>query len=90
MIENDLNKGIAELNKNVETLNRRLGGSWTHLWRGILSGFGYVFGALIAVLIIGWILNIVGIIPAFRSQIDSLKNSLQQAQIQSRAALPNK
>jgi len=85
MTENDLNRTLTELNKNVEILNRRLGGSWTHLWRGILSGFGYVAGALVAIIIIGWVLNVVGIIPAFRTQVESLKNSFQQAQTQSRA-----
>ena len=90
MNENDLNKSITELNDNIERLSHRIGGNWAMLWRGILSGFGYVFGALVAILIIGWILNVVGIIPAFKTEVDSLKNTLQQAQSQSRAALPGK
>ncbi len=64
----------------LESINHRVGGSWMALWRGLLTGFGGVIGAFIAVLIIGWVLNIVGIIPALRQQATAWRDSLQQAQ----------
>ena len=79
MNENDVNKQIADIRDSVEQINHRIGGGWTTLWRGILSGLGYVLGALIALIIIGWVLNVIGIIPAFKQQVNSLKDSLQQA-----------
>jgi len=85
MNENDLNKNVSEINDHVAQISRKVGGSWLALWRGILTGFGYIIGALIAVIIIGWVLNIVGVIPAFKNQVESLKNTFQQAQTQSRA-----
>jgi hypothetical protein len=80
MNENDLNRQMAEINENVAKINRRIGGNGMSLWRGILSGFGYIVGAFIAVLIIGWVLNAIGVIPAFKQQVESLKDALRQAQ----------
>lgn len=80
MTEHDLGGSVAELNENVKYIRRRVGGSGMALWRGIMSGFGYVIGAFVAVLLIGWVLNALGVIPSFKAQIDSLKSSLQQVQ----------
>jgi len=80
MDENQLSRQIAEINHNVTKINQRIGGGGMALWRGALSGFGYIVGAFIAVLIIGWVLNAIGVIPAFKQQVESLKTTLQQAQ----------
>jgi len=80
MSEQDLGKNVAELNENVARIDRRLGGSFMALWRGILAGFGYIIGASIAILIIGWVLNAVGVIPSLKTQVDSLKQIVQEAQ----------
>lgn len=34
-------------------------------WRGILYGAGAILGSLLMVLLIGWVLSIMGIIPEF-------------------------
>ena len=78
MTDNDFHEKLVEINDNVAKINHRIGGSGMALWRGILSGFGYVIGALVALIIIGWVLNVVGIIPAFRETVNSLKDNLQQ------------
>jgi hypothetical protein len=80
MNDNDLGSQVAEIRETVSQINRRIGGSWHALWRGILTGFGYLLGAFVAILIIGVILNIVGIIPAFKQQVTSFKDALQQVQ----------
>jgi hypothetical protein len=80
MSEHDLGQNVAELNENVAKINRRLGGSAMAMWRGILAGFGYIIGASIAILLIGWVLNVIGIIPSLKAQVDSLKQVVQEAQ----------
>ena len=80
MHEHDLGKNVEELNDNVAKINRRMGGSFMALWRGILAGFGYIIGASIAILIIGWLLNAVGVIPSLKQQVDSFKSAVEQAQ----------
>jgi hypothetical protein len=80
MNEQELQKRVDEISDNVHMINRRVGGTGTVLWRGIVSGFGYVIGAFVAIAIIGWLLNAVGVIPSLENQVESLKNTLQQAQ----------
>lgn len=80
MNEIELQKHIEDIRQNVDTINRRVGGNGTVLWRGIVSGFGYLVGAFVAIIIVGLILNVVGIIPAFKNQVESLQHSLEQAQ----------
>lgn len=80
MDDQEFQKQIENINLNVEKINHRVGGSAMALWRGVLAGFGYVIGAFIAILIIGWVLNAIGVIPAFKAQVESLKDTLQQAQ----------
>jgi hypothetical protein len=80
MNQQNTEQQVAQISENVEKINRRLGGSGMAFWRGILSGFGYIIGAFIAVLLIGWVLNAIGVIPAFKAQVESLKSTLQQAQ----------
>ena len=76
----DPNQQIVEIKEHVVRIDRRIGGAGMALWRGILTGFGYIIGAFIAILIIGWVLNVIGIIPSFKQQVNSLKDTLQQAQ----------
>jgi hypothetical protein len=80
MTDLEFKQSLEQINNNVEEISHKVGGSWHALWRGILSGFGYVIGAFVAILIIGWVLNIIGIIPAFKQQVESLKDTLQQTQ----------
>lgn len=70
---------LKEINENLSAINRKTGGNLASFWRGVLTGFGYLLGALIAVLIVGWVLNVIGIIPAFSDQVDSLREALDAA-----------
>lgn len=75
---NNLETTVREIQTNIEQINHKVGGNFKSLFRGILSGFGSVVGAALAILVIGWVLNFVGIIPAFRTQINELKDALKQ------------
>lgn len=74
----EIKRDVEEINENVEKILIKTGGYWTSFFRGLLTGFGSVIGAFIALLIIGWVLNVVGIIPAFSRQADTWRQSLQQ------------
>jgi hypothetical protein len=80
MIDEELKAHLEAINRNVYSVNAKLAGKWNAFVRGILTGFGSVLGAFIAVAIIGYILNLVGIIPSLKSEVDSWKNILQQTQ----------
>lgn len=77
-----------ELRRQLETININLiriqkGNSWWRsLLQGLFTGFGYVMGFIVALVVLGWVLNIIGIIPAFRREVDSWRQLLQQTQQQ--------
>lgn len=55
-------------------------GWWRSLLHGLFSGFGYVLGFVVALVVLGWALNVIGIIPAFRREVDDWRKLLQQTQ----------
>lgn len=81
MIDPELKKHLENLNLNLIRIQR--GHSWWRsLLHGLFTGFGYVLGFVIALVVLGWALNIIGIIPAFRREVDSWRQLLQQTQQQ--------
>ncbi len=61
---------IQELKKITEELKRveaNTGSSWWAFYRGILSGGGAIIGGIIAVILIGALLSILGVIPGFQA-----------------------
>jgi hypothetical protein len=45
-------------------------------FKGILTGAGSVIGAILILVIAGWVLNNIGVIPAFREQAQSWQKTL--------------
>ncbi len=80
MIEQDLKEQLEKINKNVEVVAGRIGGSWKAFWHGLLRGFGSILGVAIAIALIGWVLNTLGYIPALQSQADEWKEIIDRAQ----------
>ena len=46
------------------------------LWRGVVYGGGYVVGAVLIIVIAGWILNLIGVIPALSRQTVEFQTAL--------------
>jgi ABC-type transport system involved in cytochrome c biogenesis permease subunit len=80
MLDNLKDKKIEELNANLGKLTRQMGSYWLALGKGLLYGFGTVLGAGVAIILIGWFLNIIGVIPALKSSADSWRSAFQQTQ----------
>lgn len=75
MIDPELNEHLLTLEKQLEGLVRK-DRHWSQFIAGVFYGLGYVTGAVVLVVIIGWVLNIIGIIPAFNNYISEFKNTL--------------
>ncbi len=73
-------KRIDELNENLDKINYRLGNFWLSFVKGLLTGFGSVLGAGLAIILIGWFLNIVGVVPALKKQSEEWKKIFLQSQ----------
>lgn len=73
-------KEIQNLNENIQNLNSRMNSPWLSFLKGILTGFGSVLGAGLAIILIGWFLNVIGVIPAFQKQAQDWREAFSQTQ----------
>jgi hypothetical protein len=80
MIEPELKQILNEIHSSVVRLDK--GRWWKSLLDGIFRGVGSIIGVTIAILIIGWVLNVIGIIPSFRQEVDRWRGLLQETQKQ--------
>ncbi len=69
---------LEEININLERIDRKLGNWWLALGKGFLSGFGYVLGAGVAVILIGWFLTVIGVIPALTKTSNQWRDAFTQ------------
>jgi hypothetical protein len=73
-----------ELKEQLEKMDRRLLGIfhkteslWRAFVRGVLHGLGSIIGIVLAIVITGWILNAMGIIPGLQEQANEWKGLWQ-------------
>ncbi len=80
-MDKDLADQLEAINKNI-ILARKGMPWWRSLIHGTMTGLGSVMGVIIALALLGWILNIIGVIPALRTETEQWKNLIQRAQQQ--------
>lgn len=78
MIDPELKAYLGEINKNLQKLGRP--SKRQAFLNGTLTGIGSIVGVAIAITFIGWILNFVGVIPAFSNQINKWQQIFEQSQ----------
>jgi hypothetical protein len=65
---------LKEIKRELKAIESNTSiGNW--FWHGILSGAGWIVGSLIALLIIGWGLSFLGIIPGLNRIVVDLNNA---------------
>ncbi|HMR55130.1 MAG TPA: hypothetical protein PKD34_00875 [Candidatus Doudnabacteria bacterium] len=77
-MSNTPEKEFRELNENLAKLNRRFSSPWIALGKGFIGGLGSVLGAGLAIILIGWFLNVIGVIPAFQRQAEQWREVFDQ------------
>lgn len=77
MIDHDLKNELEKINANVAALQLKW---WKSLLHGLMTGFGSVLGVVLALAVLGWLLNIAGVIPAFRKEAGEWRKLIEQAQ----------
>lgn len=79
MTEDDFKKEITEIKAELKNISSHTHHPvWKSFFTGMLSGLGSVVGVTIAIAIIGWVLNTIGVIPAFRAQVTSWKGTIEK------------
>jgi hypothetical protein len=77
MIDAELKSHLEKIETELSHMRIASTGIWRTLWRGCIYGAGYVIGAVIIIVIAGWILNLVGIIPSFSHEVTEFRTALE-------------
>ncbi len=80
MIDPELKKQLETINESVIGKMGKRAGFWRWFLSGTAWGLGSVVGLAIALTVIGWILNTIGVIPAFRNTARQWQQTLEQFQ----------
>jgi len=77
MIDPELKSHLEKIEDELSHMRKVSTGIWHTLWRGCIYGAGYVVGAVLIIVIVGWILNIIGVIPAFSREVTEFRTALE-------------
>jgi uncharacterized membrane protein YkgB len=77
MIDPELEEDLEHIEDKLSHLDKETTGTWRTLWHGIVYGAGYIIGAVVIIVVIGWILNVIGVIPSFARQAADFRAALQ-------------
>ena len=77
MIDPELKKHLETIESELIRMRQRTTAVHHALWHGIVYGAGYVIGAVLIIVLVGWILNIIGVIPAFSRQVTEFRTALE-------------
>ncbi len=78
MLDPDLKEHLIAIEKELVQIRRSSGGYASNLMRGILYGAGYVLGVALIIVIIGWVLNKIGVIPQISNQVNAFRAALDR------------
>lgn len=78
MTEPEFKNAVEEIKTYLRTISTNTKPSVRRSFvDGMMRGIGSIFGVALAIALIGWILNTVGIIPAFRDQVNEWQQTLE-------------
>ena len=82
MIDPDLKIELDKVNDNLAVIKNKHsgGGVWRAFFNGMFGALGYVAGLAIVVVILGWILQKTGLLPAFEDQVKNFTNLVSGAE----------
>ncbi len=67
-----------DIKSDLEDIKTLTGDSGTWFWRGIMQGAGAIIGSILMLILLGWVLSIVGIIPGFGELADYIRSYLDR------------
>ncbi len=72
-----LEEGIKS---DLENIKHLTGDSRAWFWRGIMQGAGAIVGSIAMLILLGWLLSILGVIPGVAEIADYIRGYLNQVQ----------
>lgn len=76
MIDPELEGHLKKIEGDLESLHEKTTGMHHAFLRGVIYGAGYIIGTILIIIIIGWILNVVGVIPAFSNGVGEFRDAM--------------
>jgi predicted lipid-binding transport protein (Tim44 family) len=77
--EQQLEEGLEHL-KNIQEelseLKEQTANPWASFARGILQGAGAIVGGIAAIILLGWVLYVMGLIPGFGTIVHSIQDAM--------------
>ncbi len=79
-MEDNRDQKLAEIESTLQDIQKILKPTrWQMFVQGLWRAVGYLVGLILAIAIIGWILNIIGLIPFFSDFSENMKEILRLA-----------
>lgn len=78
MIDETLQHHLEKIEKELKEIRIATTSLRSSLVRGFIYGAGYVIGVVMVIVLVGWILNIVGVIPLFNDQVNEFRAALNR------------
>jgi tetrahydromethanopterin S-methyltransferase subunit A len=74
MIDPELQTQLELIRKNLEDIKNNVSrpSRWKVFVQGIWHGVGYLIGLILAIALVGWILNLIGVIPFLKNIANEL------------------
>ena len=84
MKKNPAEEGIRHLRRiegELSDIKENTGGWRNWFLRGALQGAGFLVGTIAALVLVGWILSILGIVPGFDEVAEYLRSAIDRARL---------
>ena len=73
MTDPELKTQLEKMDQHLVGIFHKTESLWRAFARGVLQGLGSIIGIVIAVALIGWVLNTMGVIPSLRQRAGEWK-----------------
>jgi hypothetical protein len=74
MVDEQELRQLKEIKKELSEINEKTNDPKRVFLSGMLSGAGWFVGGILAVALLGWVLNILGVIPGFSELSDYVRS----------------
>jgi hypothetical protein len=78
MLDPELEDNLKKIETELSHMDKASTGTGRTFWRGFIYGAGYVIGVIVIIVVVGWILDVVGIIPALNNQVAEFRMALER------------
>ena len=82
MDEDPLQEGLESLSRieeDIEEIKERSATPRRAFYHGVLQGAGAVLGGILAIIVLGWVLFLFGIVPGLSSIADAIREAMHEA-----------